>query len=469
MTHNELWKLEARELAALIASGELSSVDVVASAIDRIKDLNPLINAVVSDAFDRALLRAHAAPTGAPFEGVPILLKDAGQEIEGLPHYLGSTAMKTAVFASKTTTPFAAKLEQLGFVVLGKTNVPELSSGITTEPAAFGPTRNPWNLERIAGGSSGGSAAAVAAGLTPIAHGSDGTGSLRYPASACGVAALKPSRGIVVSTPPAGMLDPLELWTDFVLTRTVADTVWFFEQIAPSMAGSGDADHTKPLKIGLLAHDPLLPIALDDECVTAVNQAGRLLEDLGHDVSYDYPPALQNIFAPIGDDINLLAAVTRAAQTRWIEGHIGRPLKEGDLDPQLLAEAADAAAFSSSELDLAVENIRTAMGQIESWWRNGFDILVTPTMRQPPWALGETTHSAFHSGIFVVPFSFTGQPAISLPLHWTSDNLPIGVQLVAAQREDRKLLALAEQLESAAPWRDRWPLVAMNVGVGAEI
>ncbi len=459
-----LWQLDAFGQAGLLRSGEISPQELLEHHLDRIAALNGDINAVVIDLFDRARRQAADLELDAEFSGVPILIKDSGQQIEGTPHFLGTAALKEAGFRSDCTTEFVSRLERAGFIVVGKTNVPELSSGITTEPDAFGPTRNPWDLDRTAGGSSGGSAAAVAAGMVSIAHGSDETGSLRYPAASCGVLTLKPSRGRVPSASPAGAPDDLELWADFILARTVRDLACVLDVTANGSMGmsylKGLNDPIRPLRVGLLMHDPFLPLALDKACIEAVKHTGLALERLGHYVSESYPKALDNLFGPIAPALEVISLVSRSAQVKWIEDRIRRPLSRADLDRQLLSEAEDAKRCTPTDWTEAIDVVRHAVRPIPQWWDDGFDILITPTLRQLPWQLGEPSPAAFHSGVFAVPFSITGQPAVSVPAYWSEDGLPVGVQIIGAMGREDLLLHVAGQLELACPWHDKWPAVA---------
>ncbi len=463
---DSLWQLDAFGQAALLRSGEVTPLELVDHLLARISDLNPDINAVVIEMFDRARRQAVDVEMDTEFAGVPILVKDSGQQIEGTPHFLGTHALKDANFRSDCTTEFVSRLERAGFIVLGKTNVPELSSGITTEPDAFGPTCNPWDLERTAGGSSGGSAAAVAAGMVSVAHGSDETGSLRYPASSCGVLTLKPSRGRVPSASPAGAPDDLEIWTDFILARTVRDLASILDVTANGSTGmeflKGLNEPVRPLRVGLLMHDPFLPLHLDAPCIDAVKKTGHALEMLGHNVSESYPKALDNLFGPIAPALDVISVVSRSAQVKWIEDRIHRPLEREDLDIQLLSEAEDAKRCTPGDWTEAVDVVRHAVRPIAQWWADGFDLLVTPTMRQLPWSLGEPSPAAFHSGVFTVPFSVTGQPALSVPVHWSEDGIPAGVQIVGAMGREDLLLHVAGQLELACPWQEMWPDIAGN-------
>src|SRR5438105_1069845 len=221
--HDDLWKLDAVAQAALVRSREVTPVELLEAAIGRIELLNPQLNAVITPLYERARIRATKVDRDAPFAGVPLLLKDACQQIGGTPYYIGTSVLRDLGYRSTRTTELTEGFERAGFVALGKTNVPELSSGATTEPRAFGATCNPWDLTRTPGGSSGGSAAAVAAGMVSIASGGDAGGSLRYPAACCGLVTLKPSRGGVPAETPTGDEDVLGMWSEFVLARSVRD------------------------------------------------------------------------------------------------------------------------------------------------------------------------------------------------------------------------------------------------------
>lgn len=223
MTRDQLWRLDATAQAALVRSRDLAPSELVEAAIARVDALNPAVNAVVTPLYDDALAAAAHVDLDAPFAGVPLLVKDACLQVEGTPYYLGLRALRDTDYRSTRTTLLARRLRGAGCIFLGKTNVPELSATASTEPPAFGPTRNPWDLARTPAGSSGGSAAAVACGMTSLAHGADGGGSLRYPAAACGVVTLKPSRGRVPSETATGEPDLLGTWSEFALGRTVRD------------------------------------------------------------------------------------------------------------------------------------------------------------------------------------------------------------------------------------------------------
>ena len=444
------WRLDATAQAALIRSGETTPHELVELALARIARLNPTINAVITPLPDEARRIAAELPDDdRPFRGVPILLKDGGEELEGTRYTLATPVLRDLDYRSTRTTELPRRLLHAGFVPVGKTNLPELSSGFTTEPAAFGPTRNPWDLHRTVGGSSGGSAAAVAAGFTAIAQGSDATGSLRVPAAACGVATLRPTPGRVPTTIPAEQ--PIEhLWSAFVLARSLRDLVGTFEVVANDGAPPAEVPG---LRIGLLTHDPGTDNEIHPAVIAAVERASAALESRGHDVTIAFPPSLDGFMARIGPALADTAAPAREAQLRWLERTTGRPLQPGDLGKDY--ERLDGELTPSR---MAANLIGLESAVLLAWWQD-FDVLVTPTVRQPAWPLGQAD-GAQHTGLFVFPYSFTRQPVLALPLGASAEGLPVSVQLVARAGEDELLLALGAQLETALPWSDRWPPLA---------
>lgn len=465
MSPDDLWRLDATGQAELVRRGEVTPEELIDAAVARIERLNPLINAVI--ALFPEVARRHARDRrGArePFFGVPILLKDAVQELAGTPYALGTPVLREIGHVSTRTTEFTRRLRGAGFAILGKTNVPELSSGVTTEPAAFGPTRNPWDLARTTSGSSGGSAAAVAAGMVAIAHGGDATGSLRFPAAACGVATLKPTRGAVPHRTPARQPDPHRVWTDFVVARSVRDLRGVLRSVR-----NGDAPRARPprrpLRVGLVLDDPITRRPVDPTCVRAVKIAGDALRALGHRVEVDHPRALATFLAPLRDYPDALAH-GRAVQLRWLARAAGRPLRAGDVDARLLEAARAGAAVPRARRAAARRAMRAAVAPLLDWWRD-HDLLVTPTLRQPAWPLGLPDDGS-QQGFFTFAASFTGQPAVSLPLHRSPAGLPAGVQIVAALGADEALLDVSEALEEALPWRERWPPIAEDAGEGAD-
>jgi amidase len=471
----ELTWLDATAQAELIRRGEVSPTELVDAAIARIEALNPRLDAVIWDRFDQAREEARGELPDGPFRGVPTLLKDLGCTVAGEPTAFGLGPFRG--IPMPVTSYLAAQFRAAGFIPLGRTNVPELGTTVTTEAMSFPPARNPWNPGHSTGGSSGGSAAAVAAGMVAVAHANDGGGSIRIPASECGVVGLKPTRGRVSQGPLVG-----EGWAgatiDGALARSVRDAAAVLDAIsnpmpgdpyvAPALPGPLAAEvgaHPGRLRIGL-ADRPGGEFWLDDaECRAAVAAAGTLLESLGHQVSGSAPAAM---FEPdVARHLNVVIAADLAALLRVFEAGLGRQLKDDELEPRNQAyrqagEAMSAVSYLETRAWLGLWSRRMA-----AWWGD-FDLLVTPTLGAPPPELGWFTaggpdDEARRIGSFIpytAQFNLTGQPAISLPLHWTAGGLPVGVQLVAAYGREDVLVRVASQLEQAAPWADRHPALA---------
>jgi amidase len=467
--------MDATAQAELVRSGEVTPTELVEAAITRIDKLNSQLNAVIHRLDDKAAAAAAdpALPVG-PFRGVPFLVKDGVCHTAGDPYHCGMQVLKDLDWHEETDTWLAARYRAAGFVFVGKTNLPELATSVTTEPLAYGATHNPWNLDHSPGGSSGGSAAAVAAGLVPVAHGNDMGGSIRVPASACGLVGLKPTRGRTTLGPDFG-----EFWGplthEHVLTRSVRDSA----AVLDAVGGPGPGDpYTAPppahpytddvggdpgrLRIGFrtMRTDG---VESNPECVAAVDAAARLLDELGHDVA---PARLDAIDTP---DIGFLgiygSAIARDLE-RW-SLRIGRTLVPADLDPINAVTAEMGQAITGAQYLAATETAQTWAREMSVWWADGNDVLVTPTMPEPAAKLGELapdTDDVFGIlprmgtyAMFTSLFNITGQPAISLPLHWSADGLPVGVQLIAAYGREDVLIRLASQLEQARPWADRRP------------
>ena len=464
--------LDATAQAELVRRGEVSPAELVQEAIARIEAVNPKLDAVIRTRFDEARTEAAGELPDGPFRGVLILLKDLGCTVAGEKTAFGIGPLRDVAFPF--TSYLAEHFRAAGFVPLGRTNVPELGTTVTTEPMSFPPARNPWNPDHSTGGSSGGSAAAVAAGLVPVAHANDGGGSIRIPASECGLVGLKPTRGRVSQGPLIG-----EAWAgstiDGAVTRTVRDAAGILDVISKPMPG--DPYYAPPLprplvrevgadpgrlRIGWLDRPGLEGYLDDPECRAAVAGAARLLESLGHHVEESAPAAMyeQEI---IGHFNTVIAADTEATM-RAFEMLVGRPIGEDEIEPRNAAyrragKALGAVAYLQSRSWLEMWARRMA-----DWW-TGHDLLLTPTVGAPPPELGwftaagpEKEGARITSFIpYTAQFNMTGQPAVSLPLHWTPGGLPVGVQLVAAYGREDLLVRVASQLEQAAPWSDRHP------------
>jgi amidase len=470
--------MDATAQAGLVGNGDVTPSELVEAAIARIDKVDPQLNAVIHRLDDKAMVAAAdpRLPDG-PFRGVPFLVKDGVCHTAGDPFHCGMQVLKDIDWHEDTDTWLAARYRAAGFVFVGKTNLPELAASVTTEPLAYGATHNPWNLEHSPGGSSGGAAAAVAAGLTPVAHGNDMGGSIRVPSSACGLVGLKPTRGRTTLGPDFG-----EFWGplthEHVLTRSVRDSA----AVLDAVAGPGPGDPytapapARPYREDVGARPGRLRIGFrtrrtdgvetHPECVTAVEATARLLDELGHDVAPAGNDALDTteigflgIFGP---------AIARDLE-RW-GARIGRTLTPSDLDPMNAFTAEMGQAITGAQYLAATEVAYDFSRRVTSWWGNSDDVFVTPTMPEPPARLGEIAPDADDVmaamsrmgsyAMFTAPFNITGQPAISLPLHWTADGLPVGVQLVAAYGREDVLFRLAAQLEQARPWADRRPPVA---------
>ena len=469
--------MDATDQAALVAGGEVTPGELLEAAIERIEQSNPALNAVVIEWFDHA--RSVAAdpnlPDG-PFRGVPFLLKDLFASFAGQTLSNGNVALKEAGSIDVADTTLVARLKAAGLVIAGRTNSPEMGSLPTTQPLAWGPTRNPWALKRTPGGSSGGSAAAVATGMVPFAHATDGGGSIRIPASCCGLVGLKPSQGRITIGPgraEAGLA--VELCT----SRTVRDTAALLDAVHGP--GVGDtviapapqrpyidevgADPGR-LRVGLLDVHPHGGV-LHPDCVSAVRSAATMLEGLGHTVDPAWPECLA--------DTSLLARFMTLFAThmtmgmRQIGEGLGRELTADDIEPvnwALIEEAQRLTAVDFAAAQAAGWAFRRALQQ---WWADGWDLLLTPTLTQPPLPLTEfesdpedplaPMRRGQEFALFTPPLNMSGQPAVNLPLHRNAEGLPIGIQLAAAYGREDILIRIASQLEAAHPWGfDRPPI-----------
>jgi amidase len=486
---DDLAVLDATAQAALVRDGMASPRELVDAALARVDAVNGDLNAVIHRRDERARAEADAGPPDGPFSGVPILVKDLDGSLAGEPLHLGNRMLRDLGYVADHDSYLFAKLCAAGCVIVGKTNTPELGLLPTTESQAYGPARNPWDLTRSPGGSSGGSAAAVAAGMVPFAHAGDGGGSIRIPASACGLFGLKPTRGRISLGPDDG-----EAWAGLVarhvVTRTVRDSAAVLDVLAGAVPGDpyAAAPPTRPyadevgadpgaLRVGVLsATAPAGLVPVDPACTAAADDAAVLLESLGHTVEPASPAPLDDI-ALLVHFTTVLAAST-AYDLRKLAAIAGRELTADDVEPVTWAQAEAGRAVSAAAYLEAVESLRAWSRRMADWWEpgrpadatGGFDLLLTPTMANPPAPLGEirgddadgAIFAATPYAAFTVPFNVTGQPAMSVPLWWADSGStvwPIGVQLVAATGREDLLVRVAAQLEAARPWIDRRPPV----------
>ncbi|MCZ7529095.1 MAG: amidase [Acidimicrobiia bacterium] len=478
--------LDATAQAELVRSGDATPVELVEAAIARVEELNGELNAVIHPLFDKALDAARAAsragtqadvPDG-PFRGVPIVLKDHDGESAGDPVCHGMQLLKDVGLTGERDSFLFQRLRSAGFIPVGKTNTPELGLMPTTEPRAFGPTRNPWNTGHTPGGSSGGSAAAVASGMVPVGHAGDGGGSIRIPSSACGLFGLKPTRGRTSMGP-----DEQNPWQGLVvrhvLTRTVRDSAAVLDTIAGSEPGDPyreplperpfvDEVGADPgtLRVGLLTTSPLSET--DPECVAAAEETGALLESLGHHVEPAVSDALTD--ASVLEHFVVIISSWVRADLDALGERIGYAITADDVEPMTGFYADNAANYSAAQYITGIEALHEWSRRVLAWWASGFDLLLTPTLAIPPPKIGElippednpldglVRQSAMAA--YTGPFNMTGQPAASLPLSWTDDGLPVGSQLVAATGREDLLVRVSSQLEEARPWADLRPPVA---------
>jgi amidase len=473
-----LGRLDAVAQAGLVSSGELSATELLEAAIVRLEAARPL-NAVIADLFDRGRRQAAALDASGvlrnaasgPLAGVPFLLKDLGASLAGAPEAMGSRALRTHV-ASESAWIVDQYLAA-GLVVFGKTNTPEWGNHCTTEPSLFGPTVNPWSPSITPGGSSGGSAAAVAAGVVPAASGGDGTGSIRVPASCCGLVGLKPRRGRTSFAPGAG--HGLEgLVNEHALARTVRDSAALLDAVTGSAPGDPysapmpkvpflQAITQRPAakRILMATASPFPGPTTHPEVVAAVQRAGTTLESLGHAVEPGAPTVDPDAVATA---IAVLHNVSNAQLHALATAHLGREPHEDEFEASTWVMVRE--GFTTSGVAYA-----DAIGAVHAQTRrfaaamSGHDVLLVPTLLTPPPPYGlldqpRGTTRAFFDVEFATTgwtslANVTGWAAISLPLGVTSDGLPIGVQLMAP--DETILLQLAAQLETATPWLHRWP------------
>jgi amidase len=465
--------------AELVARGEVTPRELVEATIERMEAVNPRLNAVIATTYDAALAEAgrlDAAPANGstvrgPLAGTPFLVKDLGAAMAGVPDTWGSRALRTNV--PRADSPLVTRYREAGMLIVGRTNTPEFGNHSTTEPEAYGPTLNPWDPTLTVGGSSGGSAAAVAAGIIPAAHGGDGAGSLRIPASCCGVFGFKPTRGRVSRAPGGEEIGGLAV--RHAISRSVRDNAALLDVAAGYIPGDHDAapPPERPyleevgrepvrLRIGWTARPPI-DVPVDADCATAVRAAAELLASLGHEVEEAEPEFDGEVLI---EPLGTVWSITNADDARFCEVVLGRPPRDDELE----ITTRELVAFGRSRSALDVLEAVQAFGRATRQFARFFetrDVWLTPTLARRPEPLGVLNQSvggAIEWQRFDDAFNpwnpianISGQPAMSVPLHWTADGIPIGVLFTGRYADEATLFRLAAQLEGARPWANRRP------------
>lgn len=493
---NDFSSHDALSLAELVRTRQVSPRELVTASIDCIESLNPKLNAVVHKMFDRALKEADGPRGDGPFDGVPFMLKDLLAWYAGEPITSGSRLYEGWI--PPFDTEIVKRYRQSGVIVVGKTNTPEFGLTPFTEPELFGPARNPWDTTRTTGGSSGGSAAAVASGMVPWAGGGDGGGSIRIPASCCGVFGLKPTRGRTPAGPVVG-----ELWQgaaiEHCLTRSVRDSAAMLDAVAGPDVGAPywapaperpfiEEVGTAPRRLRIaFTSSPFLGHTVHDDCVAALADAVKLLESLGHEVVESAPPVNREEF-----NRAFLTVICGEVRADLLEADAiaGRTATPANVEFTTWALYLLGASLSAGAFVKAERYLRTASRRVGEFFED-FDVLVTPTMAVPPFPIGQlqppphertllkvlgrlragnvlrllgaleqTADKIFDVIPYTPLFNVTGQPAMSVPLHWNAANLPIGVHFVGRYADEATLFRLAGQLEQARPWKDRRPPIS---------
>lgn len=493
ISEQEYAQQDALGLAALVRSGQVSSRELIELAIARIEAHNPVLNAVVRKRYRQALAESANVNQNAPLAGVPFLLKDLIATIAGEPTGSGNRLLKDIPMPHDSE--MVRRYRAAGLVIIGRSNVPELGLTPYTEPAAFGPTHNPWSLAHSPGGSSGGSAAAVAARLVPAASASDGGGSIRIPASCCGLFGFKPSRGMTPTGPDLG-----EIWRGFsighAITRSVRDSAAMLDATAGADAGAPYAAperarpfveeaNTAPGRLRIaFTSQPLFGRQVHADCVAGLEASAKMLDSLGHIVEEAAPPVAKEactigFVTVLAGEIR--AEIEEASRMAKVQPH-ARHFETATYSLGLLGSSMSGAQYA-----MAAHTLQQAARSMASFFER-YDVLLTPTLGAPPVLIGSLQPSAsellvmriinaldadwlldvlgvirplaakmFDYVPFTPLFNVTGQPAMSVPLHWNEAGLPIGMQFVARFGADAMLFRLAGQLEQARPWFHRRP------------
>lgn len=493
MTLEEYLSYDGLGLAQLIKAKEVKAIELVELAIQRADAVNPLVNAIIYPLYDMARMMAETADPDSLFAGAPYLFKDLEIHVEGVPLRSGCRGYQH--YISKVDSHITTCCRKAGLSFLGRTNTPEFGLTPFTEPRLFGATRNPWNLQKTSGGSSGGSAAAVAAGIVPIASASDGGGSIRIPASCCGLFGLKPSRGRVSVGPVYG-----EVWggavVEHCVSKSVRDSAALLDATSQPFAGElflhsapekpyREVIKEKPgkLRIAFGAQHPL-DLAVEKPCLDALHHTVQLLESLGHEVE---AVALPYERADIQEVFLTMTLGETAASIRQLELFLGRSIRKSDIEPstwalKMLGDKLSARDFAWQKWRW--NEIARRMGD----FHQKYDILLSPTLAKVPFDVGALQLSKGEETLLTlvkafgltsllkarlpqlaekifgfIPFTLfanmTGQPSMSVPLYWSEDGLPVGTMFTAAMGREDLLFRLAAQLEEAQPWAKRLPVL----------
>ena len=498
MDSSEYTNYDALGLAELVRTRQASARELVDASIARIEQLNPSLNAIIHPMFAAARRAADLPLVDAPFAGVPFLIKDLLTAYAGEPLQNGSRAYRG--FTPDHDSEVMTRYRRSGVIVLGKTNTPEFGLTPFTEPEAFGATCNPWNLGRTAGGSSGGSAAAVASGMVPMAGGGDGGGSLRIPASCCGIFGFKPTRGRVPTGPDDG-----EIWggavTEGVVSRSVRDSAAMLDALQGDDIGSPYAapPRERPFRQEVGAPPGRLRIAFTDapmlghvihpDCSAALRDAAALLESLGHELVEKAPAIDREKF-----NLAFLTVVCGelVADLDDAKKRLGRAVTRHDVEFTTWGLAMLGGSISAGEMAIAQRYLQRVSRDIGTFFES-IDLLLTPTLGMPPvphgslkpkkseevvlrafgalragglmkrlGAIEQAASTVFDFIPYPPLFNSTGQPAMSVPLFWNGEGLPVGVQLAGRFGADATLFRVASQLEEARPWKERWPVIAAS-------
>jgi amidase len=489
-------RYDALELAQLVRNREVTASELLEDAIARAERVNPQINGLASRRYERAREDAAATALEGPFAGVPFLVKDLGVELAGVPFTKCSRYFKDYVPAADHE--FITRVKAAGLNIFAKTSAPEFGLMPYTEPALFGACRNPWNLERTPGGSSGGSAALVAAGVVPMAHGNDMGGSIRIPASCTGLFGMKPSRGRA----PSSFTSAGDANVDLCLSRSVRDSAALLDAVRhqtgttfappPPERPYLEEVSREPGRLRIaVVRGPMLGHGISAQARVSLDDAANLLASLGHDVSDGEPDGLD--YDGLRFALLMIFAVQIAVQLGELNPMAGKPLRPGDIEPASLAMLTIGRVLAAEQLAVALARQRRLSDALAAFMTQ-HDVILTPTLAAPPVRIGELALTpaekqqiAILTRVKLRPliqkaaieiaarmfdwlpytpiFNLTGQPAMSVPLYWTDDGLPMGMQFAARYGDEATLFRLAGQLERARPWFDKRPPIAARAAV----